>query len=390
MGDKCTILYIGGFELPDKNAAAHLVLNNAKIFSLLGHNVMFCGVNKKLNSSTRNYHERIGDYDSFPRPYPKRMVDWLLELCSINSYKRVLGKNSNIKFVVAYNIHFIQMIKMVKLCKKNGIFFISNVTEWYENKFSIHPIKLIKFFDTLFVMRILNKKVGGIITNSSYIERYYHNYVKNILVMPPLVDIYDKKWSERRYKCDSRVRFVYSGSPEQNGTKDKLLPVIKCFEKLSSYDYIFEILGITKEQFLLQYPEMTEYLERVKDKVVFYGRVSHTESVEKLFNSDFSIIIRDATRKNNAGFPTKFVEGYTSGINIIASNISDIEMYFPKNDYSVLLSNNDEKTISSVLQKILELDVSDIRNKRRDGLSNNPFDYKKWVKKVKEFFACYN
>ena len=29
--EKGTILYIGGFELPDKNAAAHRVLSNGKI-----------------------------------------------------------------------------------------------------------------------------------------------------------------------------------------------------------------------------------------------------------------------------------------------------------------------------------------------------------------------
>ncbi len=45
---KGTILYVGGFELPDKNAAAHRVLSNGKIFRELGYNVVFIDVDKSL------------------------------------------------------------------------------------------------------------------------------------------------------------------------------------------------------------------------------------------------------------------------------------------------------------------------------------------------------
>ncbi|MCK9163882.1 MAG: hypothetical protein M0O93_06000 [Bacteroidales bacterium] len=38
-----TILYIGGFELPDKNAAAQRVISNGKILRDLGFNVVYIG-----------------------------------------------------------------------------------------------------------------------------------------------------------------------------------------------------------------------------------------------------------------------------------------------------------------------------------------------------------
>ena len=41
------ILYIGNFELPDKNAAAHRVLGIAKALRECGNNVSFVGVNKE-------------------------------------------------------------------------------------------------------------------------------------------------------------------------------------------------------------------------------------------------------------------------------------------------------------------------------------------------------
>ena len=39
-----TIVYIGGFELPDKNAAAQRVISNAKIFRKLGYHVIYVGI----------------------------------------------------------------------------------------------------------------------------------------------------------------------------------------------------------------------------------------------------------------------------------------------------------------------------------------------------------
>ena len=45
---KGTILYVGGFELPDKNAAAHRVLSNGKAIRELGYDVVFVDIDKTL------------------------------------------------------------------------------------------------------------------------------------------------------------------------------------------------------------------------------------------------------------------------------------------------------------------------------------------------------
>ena len=49
---KKTVLYIGGFQLPDKNAAALRVLGNAKILTELGYRVVF--LNALVNSKTED------------------------------------------------------------------------------------------------------------------------------------------------------------------------------------------------------------------------------------------------------------------------------------------------------------------------------------------------
>ena len=42
------VLYIGGFELPDKNAAAHRVISNAFLLRELGYEVSFIGISEDI------------------------------------------------------------------------------------------------------------------------------------------------------------------------------------------------------------------------------------------------------------------------------------------------------------------------------------------------------
>lgn len=45
--EKDIYVYVGGFEMPDKNAAAHRVMNIGKILNNIGKSVVYIGVDKK-------------------------------------------------------------------------------------------------------------------------------------------------------------------------------------------------------------------------------------------------------------------------------------------------------------------------------------------------------
>ena len=52
MSDMKNVLYIGGFKLPDKNAAAQRVIANGKLFVKAGYNVHYIDVDP--NESVEN------------------------------------------------------------------------------------------------------------------------------------------------------------------------------------------------------------------------------------------------------------------------------------------------------------------------------------------------
>ena len=382
MERKGTIVYIGGFEMPDKNAAAHRVLNNAKIFHELGYHVVFCGVDHDINENAKEI-EKIDSFDNIPVAYPRTNSEWVKQQVDFSHIQKTLERYDDVRHVVAYNMHALPLFKLLRYAKKKNIRVIADVTEWYEYCFSLKPLKFVRWLDTNIVMRSLTKKVDGIIAISSYLKNYYQKYVKNIIVVPPLVDVSEPIWhTECGEKLDC-LEFVYSGVPGGNNKKDKIGLIIECFGGLpSEYRFMFTVIGLTESQFLEMYPELAGTLDKLEGKVEFRGRVSHAESIAALKRADYTIIIRDRNRKNMAGFPTKFVEAVTCGVHIIANDFSDIAKYFPQDGKCFLLRDYSNNSLCKVFKKVIENSDGAMRERKYLRIY---FDYNNNVDEFKNF-----
>ena len=375
-----TIVYIGGMEMPDRNAAAHRALNNAKIFRELGYNVVFCGIDKLID---RDIYPpvQMGNFSNCPAKHPVSPKEWLKSLYDFSHIKRVLDTYDDIKFVVAYNMHSRPLSWLIGYCKKRNIKVIADITEWYENKFSFSPVKFIKWLDTFRVMKRLYKKVDGIIAISKYLTDYYSSYVKQIVQIPPLIDIEEEIWKNIPFDYLDKVEFVYSGVP--GATKDRIELIVECLADLNdNYDFLFNVIGITKEQFIEYYPNFVKLLDKLDNKIAFHGRVSHTESIFALRKADYCIFIRERTRKNMAGFPTKFAECVTAGVGVIANDISNIKDYYPL-DNSEIISSVDKTDIKTAI-------VNAIGNGKIRHKALNLFDYRNYIEKIKLFLSKVN
>lgn len=359
--NKGTILYVGGFELPDKNAAAHRVLNNAKIFKELGYNVVFCGVNREIFSPAESSENILG-FESFPIPYPANSKQWIKQMLTIGQYSHLIDIFSDIKFVICYNLHAIPLAKLISLCRKKSIKIVADCTEWYENKFSINPIKLIKCIDTFLCMRVFQKKCDGMIAISSYLANYYKKSVKHIMVVPPLVDLEDEKYIFDGEKPHNEVTtLVYCGSP--SASKESLGEVVKCLNNITDLDFRLRIVGIDYEHFCSMYNALPD-----RGKIEFMGHVSHKTALQTVRESDYALIIRPKTRATIAGFPTKFAEAISLGTAVIASDTSDLSKYLKngKNGFLVDIS-------------MLDIDFRRILLSKKPDVEKETFDYKSYI-----------
>lgn len=381
--NKGTIIYIGGFELPDKNAAAHRVYNNSLMLESLGYKVVFVGIDKTICSDDYT-GTHVGPFINYPKKYPLSLLDWAKSSFSFKHTKCIFELYSDIVAVILYNPHSSLLSKVIKYCRRKRIVVISDITEWYEYHFSFNPIKLIKWLDNNRAMRVLNKKVDGIIAISSFLENYYNNSVKKIIRMPPLVDAQNSIWNQSIVsKPNGGITFTYTGVPGKE--KDRLDLIIKALSdpEICSFNFSFSFVGITKDEFLRDYPKLSDCLFSLREKVSFMGRLLHKESIFELLSSDYTVIVRDQTRKNNAGFPTKFVEAVTCGTKIVVNNFSDISSYYSK-DIMVML---EDLSIDSFRKAFLLCLQTGKSSHRRIEM----FDYRKHTNEFSAFIkGCLN
>jgi len=215
------ILYTGAFRFPIGDAASQRVLNNAKILRELGHEVTFISFGGNTQDADK-YQDGAYYYQGF-----KFIISEDIDVRVGNSFKRLLnffltGKNSlrilkkkiqEIDVIIAYNPPMYFTSRLMRTCKKNGIYFVSDVTEWFDsNEFPGGKFAPPAWVNNL-NMKLTQRRVKNKILISSYLNSFYNS--SNNIVLPPLVDSTDPKWSEltRVLPDFDGVRIVYAGTP---------------------------------------------------------------------------------------------------------------------------------------------------------------------------------
>lgn len=387
MTERRTIIYIGGFEFPDKNAAAHRVLSNGKILRDLGYNVVFIGIDKSLeaNSNISDTKSNIQGFDTWAIPYPKSVMDWPKYLSDIEHFQTIFELYGDVCVVVAYNYQAVALNRLKKYCWKHGCKIIADCTEWYSSKDSGLLFKMIKGTDSFLRMRIIQKQLDGLIVISNYLEEYY-NKCSKIIKIPPLVDLNEEKWKASSDSCrDNRVKLIYSGSPGRD--KDKINYLIDILYEFRDKDnFMMEIVGLSKEQFTNDFPDYNWKLETLFQKIKFHGRVSHNQSLEILKNADVCMFIREDNLTTKAGFPTKFVESISCGIPVITTKTSDLNDYLSVGINGYFIEGIASEETKNLLNEILFTNPPKMKDLKNNYLVDNKIFYYKNYKDAFEKF----
>ena len=206
-----SILYLGGFELPDKNAAAQRVIANAKLLRGMGYEVSFMGISKDI----ANAPKAVDGFTSSPVPYPINVRQWIHQILSFVESEDLF--DNNWEYVVLYNFPSIASLRILNACHKRGIKVIHDLTEW-ESASGCTPRQVIRKLDINLRMRYCMKWMDGVICISRYLYDYYKDYT-NCILIPPTIDLNDPKWNrDRMLSTGENVNLVYAGSAGFRGT----------------------------------------------------------------------------------------------------------------------------------------------------------------------------
>ena len=352
------VLYLGGFEMPDKNAAAQRVLSMAKTLRNSGYDVVFYGITKS------NDFEGVVDgfiYKAYP--YPLGVKKWIKYIIGWNVIP--ILKEIKPDYVFTYNYPAIAQERIRKWCVKLGIKVVGDITEWYQ------ATNIIKWLDVTLRMRYSNKHLDGVIAISRYLANYYKK--QNVLELPPMIDRQESKWHQELISSDlDLIKLVYIGSPGIG--KDRLDYIFEGILHANRERFVIDVVGITREQYLKIYNR--PYIENIR--VNFHGRLSHVDAIRILLSADFHIFFRNNTRVNNAGFPTKFVESMGAGIPVITNQVSNVADYIIHSKNGFIIEQPTKEKIQDVLNEVANLTAVQI-NTIKDTCDKELFDYHNYI-----------
>lgn len=348
------ILYIGGFHLPDQNAAAQRVMGMAKAFGQLNYEVFF------YSTFGKSHQIKKAEYNGFScleHDKPNSLDYFVSAKSVINVIRKVVPD-----YVIAYNYPAFALSRIAQFCSKNSIKCIADVTEWYEPHGSFF-YKMVMKVDISYRMKWVHFKLDGIIAISKYLFDMYSRKVNTVLI-PPLVDSSDLKWKKDiRKKCEM-TKFVYAGNPSNR--KEKLDTVVEAIQRVAEKQQVqFDIVGLTEEE----YRDMYLYTSRIGNSIKFWGRMSHEDTLKIVKNADWTIVLRENTRLVKAGFPTKVVESISCQTPVIVNRFSNIMDYLDEKNCLVTSIDDLDKIICKACK---------IRKKPDEKL----FDYRNYVDKI--------
>ena len=376
-----TILYVGGFELPDKNAAAHRVLNNGKIFRELGYRVVFLGISHDTN---RLLKQQVQGFEAWSMPYPASKKEWVDYLTSIKTLKQIAKSLINLQAIIFYNYQSVCLQKALRYCKRNKIYSIVDITEWYLASKKNAVFFAIKQLDTAYRMCNLNKRADGIISISTYLTNYYRKCgYSSLIQIPPLIDTTEEKWKKSEEPQNkTKIQLVYAGSP--GDIKDNFGIVLKNVRKFSEKIEL-HILGVDKSK-LIETLGKELSKKYFGENVIIHGRVSHTECLEHIKKSDFQMFLRPENLVTRAGFPTKLGESFACGTPVITNLSSNIGDFLVDGKNGFVITELSDESVCETLKKTSELSREEIIGMKQYCSNIKCFDYRNYVNDVKVFF----
>ncbi|MBN1364261.1 MAG: glycosyltransferase family 4 protein [Syntrophaceae bacterium] len=399
------VIYAGNFDFSEKIAAGKRVLGISYAFRDLGYRIILVGCNSKSKNTKDiiNTKQIVDGFESYMLPYPKSKKDWISfkeQYAKLINLLADLKIVENIQLVIIYGCPGISLwgYLLYRWCKKRDIKFLTDVVDWLPANRGSLLFRAAKWMDTAYLKRYLNAKADGVIAVSRYLSNFYNSKGCKVITIPPITDTSKYKFAPNSAKDPGLVKLIYVGTPfaldnkkiSKGEYKDRLDVAIRLLVlvRKSHHNFTFNIYGITKEEYLNVLPGDKDALFDSSDYIIFHGKVSNDKAMQKIHESDFSMLLRDNNRTTMAGFPTKFSESISCGTPVITNKSSNLDYYLVEgiNGYWLELDDFDKSIIK--LQYILDYSNCNVDIMKHKCYESKVFDYRNYLELVSDLLIA--
>ncbi len=401
--DSC-IVYIGDFDFRNENVQAHLVKNNGKVFNSLGYHIEYIGVNR--NESSFETVDALpslqlddeNQYLELPDTLNITGLFKISKICKIIIDKlNKIKKSYNLSYVITYQspTYALAIKRISNWCKKNNVRYIVNCADLPIFDLQSLIRKIVMKANWNYMHNVNRKYADGVIAVSRFIAEFYSKSERASVVIPPLFDDTEKR---SEVLPNETATFIYAGTPfktigdkvSPDGMKDRLDKVIDLFRILSEegVNYKFNVVGISREDYIVGVPHHKEFLLR-EDKIIFWGKKSHADTLDMVAQADFSVNYRDENLMTKAGFSTKIVESVSLGTPVIINDISDTFEYLD-NEISGFAFCGSASCDAELLERLCKLSSEERYEIKSNCLKKRTFSIDNYRKKMELFLNEFN
>ncbi len=385
-----TVLYIGGFGLPDRTASALRAFGNATVLRAAGYRVVIAGKYARIPDPVLP-PELIHGFacHDIRQPLPGLpVVDYTLSSANIHALAKQIGLQ-RIVAIMAYNYPGFGLHRLLRLGRRLGVPVINESTEWYGWE-GFRPLTNVRrILESRWRNNGLVDVAGNFICATEWSKRRQPH--ANTLVLPFALD---RGWACWRAEVDDAwcrdadaVRLVYSGSPGLGMHKDRLPLIVQALDRIdpAGRRFRFAVVGMTAKDYLHSMPQHAGLLGRHVQSIRFLGKMAHRDAVGVLKAGDFSVFVRERNRVSEVGFPTKYAEAATLGIPVLTNRSSDIADYLNDGENGILLPDCSPAELERGLARALGQPREVLGRMRRRAAEETAFTPEAWVPRMQTF-----
>lgn len=394
-----TIVYIGGFELPDRNAAAQRVRNNARVLRSLGYRVILVGASRARAYDRAVHPADAGgvDAEAWEIGYPTSIAQWFDAIRADWPLRQLATRGvivpSDVAAVICYNHPAIAQLRIARLARRWRAAAIADCTEWYAGRPWTSPANVAKNLDVPFRMRWLNPRMDGIITTAPFISDFYRRKGLPIVEIPTLME-----QPEGEVPVEEAVSFPmplfaiasgFNAAARADTIHDRIDWILDLLDGAAQRGrrFVLRVVGVDRDHFLSVFPHHRAVLERLGESVAFLGRQPRSEVLRMMEASAFAFVLRHESRVTLAGFPSKYSEAVTYGTPVVINALPSVRAYHVEGKTGISLDPHDRDGAVRKLCNILATDAQSVIAMKRFCRNYGAFTAQAFEARVSAFLS---
>ena len=391
------IIYIGGFELPDRNAAALRVRNNAAILRTLGFEPVLIGTSRSRPYDRQVYPADAGgsDVTAFEVGYPQGTGQWFDAIRADWPVRNLIEQGAldpaDIAAIIAYNHPVLAQVRLAQLAHSWGAKAFADCTEWYGTRSWTSPANIVKNLDVAYRMHRVNRQMDGIITTSPFMTHYYSAQGLPIVEIPTLIEELGVLQPPRLASAGPLPLFAVASGFGVSGSAqdihDRIDWMIELLDEAAPDvpPFVLSVAGVDRAAYLAVFPHHAPLLDRLGGRVDFLGRMPRLHLLEKLEQSAFALVLRHESRVTLAGFPSKYAEAITYGTPVIINRIASLASYHVEGSTGFMIDTDQREAAGAALRRVLNMDRLDIDAMKRYCRQSRIYNSSNFVEPVRDF-----